>query len=144
MLVLPGKSANVQSPCRGGDGCVEGCGRAVARGPWRRTAGLIAAVGICIVSGSGSCAASSGQAPVTRATAVRAVLAFIVLALSVTFVLTQSPRLGPDLRGGTRIHRANPDSRRAAEVLGRTAQLTFHPVLGFPCGTRCQYLLPAG
>jgi len=117
---------------------------------------------------------------VTRAAVVRAVLAFIVLALSVTFVLTQSPRLGLDLRGGTQIvleTRDSPtlkadrestertlevlrrrvdtlgvseptiaqsgdrrvivelpgvhDSRRAAAVLGRTAQLTFHPVLGF-------------
>src|SRR5215472_3379615 len=111
---------------------------------------------------------------------VRAVLAFIVLALSVTFVLTQSPRLGLDLRGGTQIMletRNSPtlkadrestertlevlrrrvdmlgiseptiaqsgdrriivelpgvhDPRHAAAVLGRIAQLTFHPVLGF-------------
>jgi SecD/SecF fusion protein len=116
---------------------------------------------------------------VRRATVVRAVLAFIVLALSVTAVLTQSPRLGLDLRGGTQIvleTRDSPtlkadrestertlevlrqrvdtlgvseptiaqsgdrrvivelpgvhDSRQAAAVLGRTAQLTFHPVLG--------------
>lgn len=116
----------------------------------------------------------------TRAAVVRAVLAFIVPALSVTFVLTQSPRLGLDLRGGTQIvleTRDSPalkadrestertlevlrrrvdmlgvseptiaqsgdrrvvvelpgvhDPRHAAAVLGRTAQLTFHPVLGF-------------
>lgn len=116
----------------------------------------------------------------TRAAVVRAVLTFIVLALSVTFVLTQSPRLGLDLRGGTQIvleTRDSPtlkadrestertlevlrrrvdtlgvseptiaqsgdrrvivelpgvhDPRHAAAVLGRTAQLTFHPVLGF-------------
>jgi len=117
---------------------------------------------------------------VSRAAAVRAVLALIVLALSAFYVLTKSPRLGLDLRGGTQIvleTRDSPtvkagqestertlevlrrrvdalgvsepsiarsgerriivelpgvqDPRRAAAVLGRTAQLAFHPVLGF-------------
>ncbi|WP_461029748.1 protein translocase subunit SecD [Streptomyces sparsus] len=115
----------------------------------------------------------------TRATAVRAVLAFAVLLVSAIVVLTTSPRLGLDLQGGTRIvleardsptvtadrettdrtvevlrHRIDAlgvsepvltrsgdrriivelpdvqDPREAAEVLGRTAQLSFHPVLG--------------
>jgi SecD/SecF fusion protein len=105
-------------------------------------------------------------------------LAVAVLALSVLFVVTKSPRLGLDLRGGTQIVLESRDSitvkadrestgqtlevlrrrvdalgvsepaiaqsgerriiaelpgvqdpRRAAAVLGRTAQLTFHPVL---------------
>jgi SecD/SecF fusion protein len=117
---------------------------------------------------------------VSRAAAVRAVLALIVLALSAFYVLTKPPRLGLDLRGGTQIvleTRDSPtvkagqesteralevlrrrvdalgvsepsiarsgerriivelpgvqDPRRAAAVLGRTAQLAFHPVLGF-------------
>jgi SecD/SecF fusion protein len=116
---------------------------------------------------------------VSRAAAVRAVLALIVLALSAFYVLTKPPRLGLDLRGGTQIvleTRDSPtvkagqestertlevlrrrvdalgvsepsiarsgerriivelpgvqDPRRAAAVLGRTAQLAFHPVLG--------------
>jgi len=116
---------------------------------------------------------------VNRASVVRAVLAFTVLALSVFYVLTKPPRLGLDLRGGTQIvleTRDSPtvkadrestertlevlrrrvdalgvaepaiaqsgerrvivelpgvhDPRQAAAVLGRTAQLTFHPVLG--------------
>jgi SecD/SecF fusion protein len=115
----------------------------------------------------------------TRATAVRAVLAFAVLAVATFLVTSRSARLGLDLRGGTQIvleTRDSPmskadraatdrtlevlrqrvdalgvaepslaragdrriivelpgvqDPRRAAEVLGRTAQLTFHPVLG--------------
>ena len=115
-----------------------------------------------------------------HAKVVRAVLAFTILALSIFYVLTEPPRLGLDLRGGTQItlesrdsptvkadrestkqtlevlHRrvnalgvAEPaitqsgerriivelpgvqDPRQAAAVLGRTAQLTFHPVLGF-------------
>jgi SecD/SecF fusion protein len=106
-------------------------------------------------------------------------LAVAVLALSVLFVVTKSPRLGLDLRGGTQIVLESRDSitvkadrestgqtlevlrrrvdalgvsepaiaqsgerriiveqpgvqdpRQAAAVLGRTAQLTFHPVLG--------------
>lgn len=114
-----------------------------------------------------------------RATALRAVLAFIVLAISAVYVVTESPRLGLDLRGGTQIvleSRDSPtvkadresteaalevlrrrvdtlgvtepaitqsgdrrvivelpgvhDPRRAAAVLGKTAQLTFHPVTG--------------
>ncbi|MCT2588473.1 protein translocase subunit SecD [Streptomyces sp. N2-109] len=114
----------------------------------------------------------------TRATRLRALLALAVLALSGYFALTQSPRLGLDLRGGTHIvletrdsptteagreatertlevlrHRIDAlgvsepnlvrsgdkriivelpgvqDPREAAEVLGRTAQLSFHPVL---------------
>lgn len=115
----------------------------------------------------------------TRATAVRAVLAVAVLLVSVITVLTTSPRLGLDLQGGTRIvleardtadvkadrestdralevlrNRVDSlgvsepnltrsgedrilvelpdvqDPREAAEVLGRTAQLTVHPVKG--------------
>ncbi|MGW7368297.1 protein translocase subunit SecD, partial [Streptomyces sp. NPDC054841] len=113
----------------------------------------------------------------TRATAVRAVLAALVLLVSVFIALTQSPRLGLDLQGGTRmvlqahdsqaaeadrdttertmevlrqridaLGVAEPtltrsgenrivvelpdvqDPRKAAEVLGRTAQLSFHAV----------------
>ncbi|MDK1475004.1 protein translocase subunit SecD [Streptomyces sp. 549] len=115
----------------------------------------------------------------TRATAVRAVLAFAVLLVSAIVVLNTSPRLGLDLQGGTRIVLETRDSasvtadrdttdrtmevlrqrvdalgvseptltrsgerriivelpdvqdpREAAEVLGRTAQLSFHPVEG--------------
>ncbi len=115
-----------------------------------------------------------------HAKVVRAVLAFTILALSVFYVLTEPPRLGLDLRGGTQIVLETRDSatvkadresteqtlevlrrrvdalgvteptitqsgerriivelpgvqdpRQAAAVLGRTAQLTFHPVLGF-------------
>jgi SecD/SecF fusion protein len=115
---------------------------------------------------------------------VRAVLALAVLALSVFFTLTTSPRLGLDLRGGTQIVLETHDSPttkadrrstdRALEVLrrrvdaigvsepsiarsgdrrivvelpglqdpgeaskliGRTAQLTFHPVLRAAGGT---------
>jgi len=110
---------------------------------------------------------------------VRAVLAGTVLVISVVFALTESPRLGLDLRGGTQITLetrnslavkadrestertlevlrlrvdalgvAEPaiaqsgerriivelpgvnDAGQAAALLGRTAQLTFHPVLG--------------
>jgi SecD/SecF fusion protein len=116
---------------------------------------------------------------VNHAKVVRAVLAFTILALSLFYVLTQPPRLGLDLRGGTQITLETRDSpmvkagrqstertlevlrrrvdalgvsepaiaqsgerriivelpgvhdpRQAASVLGRTAQLTFHPVLG--------------
>jgi SecD/SecF fusion protein len=116
---------------------------------------------------------------VRRATVIRAVLAFTVLALSVFYVLAKPPRLGLDLRGGTQIvleTRDSPtvkadrestgqtlevlrrrvdalgvaepaiaqsggrriivelpgvhDPRQAAAVLGQTAQLTFHPVVG--------------
>ncbi|MER6599629.1 protein translocase subunit SecD [Streptomyces parvus] len=115
----------------------------------------------------------------TRATAVRAVLAVAVLLVSVFITLTMSPRLGLDLQGGTRIvlqardtatveadrettdrtlevlrQRIDSlgvseptltrsgedriivelpdvqDPRQAAEVIGRTAQLTFHAVEG--------------
>ncbi|MCA1274467.1 protein translocase subunit SecD, partial [Streptomyces sp. 7G] len=115
----------------------------------------------------------------TRATAVRAVLAVAVLLASVFITLTMSPRLGLDLQGGTRIvlqardtatveadrettdrtlevlrQRIDSlgvseptltrsgedriivelpdvqDPRQAAEVIGRTAQLTFHAVEG--------------
>ncbi|MFJ9624273.1 protein translocase subunit SecD [Streptomyces sp. NPDC101181] len=118
----------------------------------------------------------------TRATAVRAVLAAAVLLVSVFITLTMSPRLGLDLQGGTRmvlqaqdtaavradrettdrtlevlrqridsLGVAEPaltrsgedriivelpdvqDPRQATEVLGRTAQLTFHAVEG-PAG----------
>ena len=117
----------------------------------------------------------------SRATAVRAVLAFVVLAVSGWLLATRTPRLGLDLRGGTQIVQETSDSptvkanrestdravevlrrrvdalgvaepslarsgerriivelpglqdpREAAEVIGRTAQLTFHPVLGVP------------
>lgn len=117
----------------------------------------------------------------TRATTVRAVLAAVVLLVSLFITLTMSPRLGLDLQGGTRLVLQAKDSptakadgestdrtvevlrqridalgvseptvtrsgedrvlvelpdvtdpREAAEVLGRTAQLTFHPVLGVP------------
>ncbi|MFC8074925.1 protein translocase subunit SecD [Streptomyces sp. NPDC057307] len=115
----------------------------------------------------------------TRATTVRAVLAAVVLLVSLFITLTMSPRLGLDLQGGTRLVLQAKDSptakadrestdrtaevlrrridalgvseptvtrsgedrvlvelpdvtdpREAAEVLGRTAQLTFHPVNG--------------
>ncbi|HSK27069.1 MAG TPA: protein translocase subunit SecD [Jiangellales bacterium] len=114
-----------------------------------------------------------------RSSLVRAVVALAVLLASTYVVLTSSPRLGLDLRGGTQIVLETSDSptvtadaeatdrtlevlrrrvdalgvseptlarsgeRRiivelpglqdpaeAAEVIGRTAQLTFHPVLG--------------
>ncbi|MEQ3552408.1 protein translocase subunit SecD [Pseudonocardia nematodicida] len=109
----------------------------------------------------------------------RALLAFVVLALSTTVALTTAPTLGLDLRGGTQIVLETSDTdevvadaeatdrtlevlrgrvdslgvaeptlarsgenriivelpgltdpTEAAEVLGRTAQLTMHPVLG--------------
>lgn len=115
----------------------------------------------------------------SRALAVRAVLAFVVLAVSGWLVATQPPRLGLDLRGGTQIvletrdgefAKANAvttddaleilrrridglgvteptvtragerriivelpgvtDPAEAVRVIGRTAQLTFRPVLG--------------
>ncbi|HEX8498861.1 MAG TPA: protein translocase subunit SecD [Actinomycetales bacterium] len=117
----------------------------------------------------------------SRASIVRALLALTVLVLSAIAVLTTSPRLGLDLRGGTQIvletrdgngvtadaattDRALEVLRRrvdalgvaeptlarsgerrilielpgvqnaaeAAAVVGRTAQLTFHPVTGAP------------
>lgn len=119
----------------------------------------------------------------SRATFWRALIALAVLAVSLFFALTTPPRLGLDLRGGTRIvletqHSptvradaaatdralevlrgridalgvAEPslarsgerrivvelpgvqDPRKAAEVIGRTAQLTFHPVSGVSAG----------
>ncbi|CAL9573175.1 Protein translocase subunit SecDF [Streptomyces sp. enrichment culture] len=115
----------------------------------------------------------------TRAMRVRALLALVVVALSVYIAVTVPARLGLDLRGGTQIvleTRDSPtatagaeatdrtvevlrrridalgvtepvltrsgdrriivelpgvqDPREAADVLGRTAQLTFHPVIG--------------
>ncbi|HXV91789.1 MAG TPA: protein translocase subunit SecD, partial [Pseudonocardia sp.] len=115
----------------------------------------------------------------TRAPLARAVLALAVLLISVWVTLTQSPRLGLDLRGGTQfvlqtqdtptvvadaeatdralevlrgrvdaLGVAEPtlarsgeqriiielpgllDPAEAAQVLGRTAQLTMHPVIG--------------
>ncbi|GAA3195023.1 MULTISPECIES: protein translocase subunit SecD [Streptomyces] len=115
----------------------------------------------------------------TRATRVRALFAFAVLALSAYLAVTQPVRLGLDLRGGTQLvleTRDSPsatadrdatdrtlevlrrrvdalgvaepsltrsgdhrivvelpgvqDPAHAAGVLGRTAQLTVHPVLG--------------
>lgn len=119
----------------------------------------------------------------SRAVTVRAVLALSVVLVSLYVALTQSPRLGLDLRGGTHLvletrdsptakadaeatdrtlevlrHRvdalgvAEPtlarsgerrvivelpdvqDPKEAVAVLGRTAQLTFHPVLGVAAG----------
>ncbi|HEU0214966.1 MAG TPA: protein translocase subunit SecD [Jiangellaceae bacterium] len=119
----------------------------------------------------------------SRSTLIRALLALAVLAVSSYVVLTASPRLGLDLRGGTQIvleTRDSPtvqadaestdralevlrrrvdalgvaepalarsgeqriivelpgvlDPREAAEVIGRTAQLTFHSVLGVADG----------
>ncbi len=124
-------------------------------------------------------AAVSPRIPVTRAPVVRAFLALALLLLSGWVALTQSPRLGLDLRGGTQIVLQTQDTAtvtadaaatdrvlevlrervdalgvaepaltrsgeqriivelpglqdpaEAAEVLGRTAQLTIHPVLG--------------
>ncbi|MFJ4770995.1 protein translocase subunit SecD [Streptomyces uncialis] len=121
----------------------------------------------------------SSRATSSRATLWRALAAFAVVALSVLTALTTEPRLGLDLRGGTRIvleTRDSPtvkadseatdralevlrqrvdalgvaepslarsgerrivvelpgvqDPREAARVVGRTAQLTFHPVTG--------------
>ncbi|MFB6629064.1 protein translocase subunit SecD [Streptomyces sp. NPDC056362] len=115
----------------------------------------------------------------SRASLTRALLALAVVALSLWITLTTPPRLGLDLRGGTRIvlqtedgptTRADAaatdralevlrkrvdglgvaepslarsgerrivvelpglrDPRRAAETIGRTAQLTFHAVTG--------------
>ncbi|MFJ8537263.1 protein translocase subunit SecD [Streptomyces sp. NPDC093591] len=115
----------------------------------------------------------------SRAPMWRAIVALGVIAASLFFALTQSPRLGLDLRGGTQIVLETKDSpvvkadaestqralevlrqrvdalgvsepslyrsgqqrifvelpgvqdpREAAEVIGRTAQLTVHPVRG--------------
>ncbi|MEU5401512.1 protein translocase subunit SecD [Streptomyces sp. NPDC005963] len=120
-----------------------------------------------------------------RATLWRALLALALIALSVGVALTNPPRLGLDLRGGTRIvleTRDSPtvkadaaatdralevlrqrvdalgvsepslarsgdqrivvelpgvrDPRQAAEVIGRTAQLTFHPVQEMTSGPK--------
>lgn len=117
----------------------------------------------------------------TRANKVRALIALAVMAVAAIFAMTEKPRLGIDLRGGTQIVLEARDSaaakatsqttddamevlrqrvdalgvaeptlvrsgddriivelpglqdpREAAEVLGRTAQLTFHPVKGAP------------
>ncbi len=119
------------------------------------------------------------------ATTWRAPVALVVVAVSLFFALTTSPRLGLDLRGGTRIVLQTQDSptvradadatdralevlrgrvdalgvaepslarsgerriavelpgvqdpRKAAEVIGRTAQLTFHPVREATAGPR--------
>ncbi|MER6915090.1 protein translocase subunit SecD [Streptomyces sp. NPDC000594] len=121
----------------------------------------------------------------SRATFWRALFALAVIAVSFTVALLVPPRLGLDLRGGTRIvleTRDSPtvradaaatdrtlevlrqrvdalgvaeptlarsgerrivvelpgvrDPREAAEVIGRTAQLTFHPVAGVTDGPR--------
>ncbi|MCF3119659.1 protein translocase subunit SecD [Streptomyces arenae] len=115
----------------------------------------------------------------SRASVWRAIVALAAVALSLYIALTQSARLGLDLRGGTQIvletqdtrdvkadaastdralevlrHRVDAlgvsepgiarsgekriivelpgvqDPRKAAEVIGRTAQLTVHPVTG--------------
>ncbi len=131
----------------------------------------------------------------SRATAVRVVLAVVVLAVSGWLVATRSPRLGLDLRGGTQIvlethdgefAEANAtttdetlevlrrrvdelgvtepsltrsgerriivelpgltDPAEAVRVIGRTAQLTFHPVLGIataPPAAGEEIVLPA-
>ena len=120
----------------------------------------------------------------SRATAVRAFLALVVLVVSGWLVATRPARLGLDLRGGTQIvlqtrdgdqTRADAtttdqamevlrrrvdelgvteptlvrsgdrriivelpgvtDPREAAEVIGRTAHLTFRPVLAAPAGS---------
>ncbi|WP_181767008.1 protein translocase subunit SecD [Streptomyces albidus (ex Kaewkla and Franco 2022)] len=117
----------------------------------------------------------------TRANKVRAVVALALTALAAILAMTQQPRLGIDLRGGTQIVLEARDSatakatsentddamevlrqrvdglgvaeptlvrsgenriivelpglqdpKEAAEVLGRTAQLSFHPVKGAP------------
>ncbi|WP_326645340.1 protein translocase subunit SecD [Streptosporangium sp. NBC_01755] len=117
----------------------------------------------------------------SRASLVRAIAAFAVIATSLYIALTMSPRLGLDLRGGTQLVLETQDSptvkadaaatdrtlevlrrradslgvadaplarsgerriivelpgvqdpTKAAEVIGKTAQLTFHPVLGAP------------
>lgn len=119
------------------------------------------------------------RAPLSRPPLWRAVVALAAVALSLYIALTQSARLGLDLRGGTQIvleTRDSPtvkadaastdralevlrqrvdalgvsepgiarsgekriivelpgvqDPRKAAEVIGRTAQLTVHPVTG--------------
>ncbi|HEX8343267.1 MAG TPA: protein translocase subunit SecD [Actinoplanes sp.] len=133
----------------------------------------------------------------SRATAVRAVLALVVLVVSGWLVATRPARLGLDLRGGTQIvletrdgeqSRANAtttdqamevlrrrvdelgvaeptlvrsgdrriivelpgvtDPQEAAEIIGRTAQLTFRPVRGpapsAPAGTPPAGTPPAG
>ncbi|MCM2390597.1 protein translocase subunit SecD [Streptomyces albipurpureus] len=120
-----------------------------------------------------------------RATLWRALLALAIIAISVFITLTNPPRLGLDLRGGTRIVLETKDSptvradaaatdravevlrqrvdalgvsepslarsgerrivvelpgvrdpRQAAEVIGRTAQLTFHPVQAATAGPK--------
>ncbi|WP_331725762.1 protein translocase subunit SecD (plasmid) [Streptomyces xanthophaeus] len=119
------------------------------------------------------------RASLSRPPLWRAIVALAAVALSLYIALTQSPRLGLDLRGGTQIvleTRDSPtvkadaastdralevlrqrvdalgvsepgiarsgekriivelpgvqDPRKAAEVIGRTAQLTVHPVTG--------------
>ncbi|WP_331732746.1 protein translocase subunit SecD (plasmid) [Streptomyces avidinii] len=119
------------------------------------------------------------RAPLSRPPLWRAIVALAAVALSLYIALTQSARLGLDLRGGTQIvleTRDSPtvkadaastdrtlevlrqrvdalgvsesgiarsgekriivelpgvqDPRKAAEVIGRTAQLTVHPVTG--------------
>jgi|SRR6185437_1499317 len=48
--------------------------------------------------------------PVNHGKVVRAVLAVTILVISVVFALTESPRLGLDLRGGTQITLETRDS----------------------------------
>lgn len=128
----------------------------------------------------------------SRATFWRALFALAIIAVSVFVALTTPPRLGLDLRGGTRIvleTRDSPtvradaaatdralevlrqrvdalgvsepslarsgdrrivvelpgvrDPREAAEVIGRTAQLTFHPVLGATADPKTAPAAPA-
>ena len=62
----------------------------------------------------------------SRAAAVRAVLALIVLALSAFYVLTKPPRLGLDLRGGTQIvleTRDSPTVKAGQESTERTLEV---------------------
>ncbi|MFJ6948801.1 protein translocase subunit SecD, partial [Streptomyces wuyuanensis] len=62
----------------------------------------------------------------TRTTAVRAVLAALVLLASVFIALTQSPRLGLDLQGGTRMvleARDTPAAKADADTTDRTIEV---------------------
>ncbi len=119
------------------------------------------------------------RSPTTRPLLVRVILSLALLVAATAAVLTSTPTLGLDLRGGTQIVLEAQDSptvtadaeatdralevlrrrvdalgvaeptlvrsgedrivvelpgltepREAVEVIGRTAQLTFHPVLG--------------
>jgi SecD/SecF fusion protein len=63
---------------------------------------------------------------VNRGKVVRAVLAVTILVISVVFVLTESPRLGLDLRGGTQITletRNSPAVKADREATERTVEV---------------------